>query len=419
LLADLDSSNKTKLLMEARDLFRDAIDVVQELKVSLKTVMHPDTEKFCNYHRNNLLLRGRALTNHGIALQELSTASSSSSNHSIKLMNEAIGEFKSALTCTKTIREQILKDKPSPLTAAEDMLKSHQLECLTGKWLGTALWKRGHWDDAVETFWSTSKLYLHTDGKEEFNNDRILLMVDCYYCCVSLVDLACDALEHLPMTRSDTVKRTETKRKGDELLTIVMAAYDDTRSILGAIKETCSDDDMFQATMQDHSIIGLAEIDVFSQELKSWWEAQKDDKALVSNRSGVPSLPRNDLFANGGQAGRNVASLQRFLVSGGPQQKSKKKRYEHAIDTARLQYAPGSGRVPASGSGRTATTPSSSGVSHPSTKKYLSWGDELLPQVKNADGIMVPLIAYPSIAPPLPPEMQGLIVCPAQPPNRH
>jgi hypothetical protein len=409
LLADVDSSNKAKLLTEARDLFCDAIDVVQELEVSLKTVMQPGTESFCKYQRNNLLLRGRALTNHGIALLELSTALASSSNHKIKMTNEAIGEFKSALACTKTMREKILKDKPSPLIAAEDRLKSHQLECLTGKWLGIALWKRGHWDDAVQTFWSASKLYHHTDGNEELNNDRILLMVDCYYCCVSLVDLASEALEHLPMTRSDTIKRTESKRKGDELLAIVLAAYDVTRSILGAIKEACNNDDTFQATMQDHSIMGLAEIDVFTKEMKLWWEAQKDDKTIVSNRSGLSSLPRNDLFANGGQADSNVVSRQRFLVSGCLQQKSKKKkRYEHAVDTTKLQYIPSSGGLPASGSGRTATD-----GNHPSRKKYIAWGDELLPHVKNADGIMVPNIAYPSVAPPLPPEMQGLMICPA------
>ena len=392
-LSSADSDDRSKLLAEASDLFRGATDIVKELEKSQETIINEATEDSRKIRRTLILLRGRALTNHGIALQQLSELSKAL--YKGNLASDAIDVFKQALTCTKGVRKSAGIDKSSAMEAAFDVLQADQLESLTGRWLGISLWKSGHRDAAVETLLSSSQLFC-TDGSHdpELANLQILLTIDCYYCCVSLVDLASNALEKLPMARSDVVKWNETKQKGDDLLTIVMKAYKHTKLVICSLERLCGE--KFESTSSDHSIITLAEIDLFSQELKNWWEAQKNDKAIPVRR-GTSNLSRNDLITTDISM-NNAISRQRFIVSNTTaNRKLKKKRYEHAVDTRDFFYSPSE------------TSRGSRGGETP--KQYLKWGDELLPQVKDpSTGKLVPLISFPCAAPPFPPEMHALMV---------
>ena len=383
-----DTNEKLTLLTEARALFRDARDIVEELEASQKNVMNAANEESVMIRRRLLLLRGRALTNHGISLLELAE-----SGHSIpknKLVSEAIGELQSSQACAKGIRESVGIEKSSALESYEDTLQADLLDGLTGKWLGKAFWNSGHRDAAVDTFLSASKLF-NRDSMEhrELIDDQLLLKIDCYFCCVTLVDLVAQALEKLPLTRTDSIKWTETTRKGDELLNFALKAYDHAVPIIGSMKAYCGL--KFDSVMQEHSIASLCEIESLLQELKGWWEAQKDSKAL-SVKSKWSSIPSDALFVKGVEKSKDVPR-QRFIVSDGTQRKSMKKRYERAVDSSKIDYSPF----------REKKRP----IAAKSTHK---WGDALLPQIKSASGEMIPLISYPSIAPPLPPEMRGLII---------
>ena len=383
-----DINKKSTLLTEARELFRNARNVVNELELSQKNVVNAASEDSVKIRRRLLLLRGRALTNHGISLLELAE-----SNHTIQKNNltaEAIDEFQNSQACAKGIRDSARNEKSSDMESLEDSLQADLLDALTGKWLGKALWNSGHRDAAVETFLSASKLFnSHRLERRELIDDQLLLRIDCYFCCVSLVDLASQALDKLPLTRTDPIKWKETTRKGDDLLNIALKAYDHAVPIIGSMKACCGL--KFDLVMQEYSISSHGEIQSLRRELKCWWETQKESKELPT-RSKWSNFPSDALFAKGVDKGKAIP-CQRFIVSDGTQRKAMKKRYEHAVDRSEFAYLPFREKkrnIPAKG-----------------TQK---WGDELLPQVRDASGEMIPLITYPCIAPPLPPEMQGLII---------
>jgi len=246
-------------LKEAETLFRKSVELVKEQEESHKQAAavitgcsnEKDKEEIKTIQRTLLLLRGRALTNVGIALFEkakfllegfattsLPSASSKKRHYFSKssnnkeeekeegnsdiskiqsLLHQSISMVKSAEECARAMRGQAIvtahnNEKQKATAAQMDTILANQLETLALRWHGKALWYLGKWKDAAAIFQKAFSISsLGEDGKEKdmittttatttTNDDemiepKIQLLIEKYYAAIDLVDTTIDAIE--------------------------------------------------------------------------------------------------------------------------------------------------------------------------------------------------------------------------------
>jgi hypothetical protein len=153
----------------------------------------------------------------------------------------------------------------------------------------------------------------------------------------------------------------------------------------------------YEDFLSENDILSADELQKWSQETQEWWQRKK----TLSLQTMAPSVreggsDRNDVstenpFSN--DSGQASAPPRRFVVYGSSPFPNKPRRRRREFGAGYSNIGPSVNRPPV--------------PPQPEPRKYRRWGDELLPQVLDENGMLVPKLSYPSIAPEMPPDMKA------------
>jgi tetratricopeptide (TPR) repeat protein len=382
------ASETSDHLQQATDCFQQAIQVVQEQERAFVKIFPDSKEDGARFRRCNLyLLRGRAHTNCGISLLELSHVTRPHQHR-----EEASKQLEQALEATRT-----LQDKCVSLTSTSESalykVEACQLQALAGRTFGAVLWHQGKAKQAVQAFETASRTfetvgdaiqYVEKAEKDtNFANEYLNNLLECLEAALCLYDHVDTKLERLKKTSADSTK-------GEELLSFAGRAVERAKEILTAIKKLMPLNGLsFEGLCKKRGIRSPTEIDEALSSLRTLWKERRSDINLNRDSFKTPrELPRSELGIGLRLGG--LLSKSRYLVS------DPVRRAPHNREAARdndFDYNPFYNDDEAS--------------KRQTPMTYMKWGDELLPQSINQSGESVPVLSYPGCAPRLPEDFQA------------
>jgi tetratricopeptide (TPR) repeat protein len=423
-----ESKNETRQqsLLKAHSYFDNAKELVKEQETFHRTLASHkkiSEQEYRFYLRNLLLLRGQAHTNLGITCVELATQKMGKTGcntaESRRYFRDAIQELEMAKNCAEALRSQAVADRRKGCGFAEtalDSLKAEQLDSLSARWMGRATWGQGLRKEAAKTLERGASFFLilfESWKENSFHDDNIhdaqlQLASECFYASITLAELASEALEQLPPTSTN-----DTIQTGDELLSYVTRGLMKASRVSEAINSFLESNPVEQTTyeefLEDNEIMDSMRIRQSLRELEEWWNRRKafakrpiSVDPLVLERRPLPPT-RSDVVSEAPEK----MPTRRFVVGEGSSRQRNKKRngpgpmyHRHSgnLLSSLPQPDPDDSSDNLSAKGQDQSI------------KYRPWGDDLLPQtIDGATGRSVPLLVYPSVAPPMPPEVRAFL----------
>ena len=427
-----DDGAKEALLFEAEHHFRDAHDLVlkqQKFHRRLTRETNDDGDEAHRIRRNMYLLRGRALTNLGIVLFELTNVTRSRPERRA-LVGEAIEVLGGTIEAATVLRNQAMTDRrqgADPVDTAIDSIQANQTKALALKWLVVTIWHTysqhggddddnddfdralsdltGLFDHALEdeaVLTSQEESDKHSD---QLSDARVDYLVECYMCAIAITDMLSKHLENL--------RKDKDKPKNKTLFGTVIRVLRYSSSFSQKLSR-------LERLSLNKEVTTVEELTQHIEQLERWWAACGDDDdfgvALASNR---------DVGSGGdGISGSTVRSKKSRFPS---------KRFTVVDANGRVKSGRGSGargeggggRVSGranSGDGPTNTTgrgvvpqthcrdSSLAGIARSTpTVKTMKWGDELLPNISASSNPTMSWL-YPACAPQRPSSSRDLVI---------
>lgn len=388
--------DRKPLLLAARKHFHEAKAVVDEQErfrryLNSQGKYSPLEARF--FARNLLLLLGQAYTNMGIANVELAEVTKRKTNYKVgepkQYLQQAVEELSTGSQYAESLRLRSVwdREKGSNLTeTAFDLVKADQLESLSTRWLGQALWRQGLRKEAVAKFDVASSAFSrssqtstdHVTKDEAFYGAMLQLGAECYYAHSSLADLAFEDMTTLPLTGA--------VQQGNDLFSYAKRALENASDTSEAIREYCASTLGNEDYLGENDILGREEIQQWWKECGDWWDGRK---AIANRPIQVDSIARQHNPSNIQRGELESSGLptipKRRFVIGETQRKNKRRR------GATPMYHKNSGELLSALPRYSESTHDAvvSGEGQP--KRCRPWGDELLPK-----------LGYPSVAPEMP-----------------
>jgi hypothetical protein len=344
------------------------------------------------FRRNLLFLKGQAHVNAAIALVELFRVKPKSS-----WKQQANEQFQLAEDSVEALRNEAVSDRHPSIDAKIDEIKAKELRLLTGRWQCVLNWISGERSRAIELFRELmsddASALEESIAVNECAEAALKVRVELYHCGVTLADLVVSALEAAGVSRI---------RQDASEFDMLLRAFED--AVNGAAHQSLrlyNSVEKLESTwlcdaniLDENGIQTQDDLRQFVQSTQDWWSRKKTlslqpiqhDSREVGDR--MDHLTEFSAFAQD-----DVAQPPRRLVVYGSSIFPKKTRSRRAV------LGSGSENV------RSSTT---CRPPRQEPRKYRRWGDELLPQVMDENGRLVPKLAYPTIAPEMPPEIKEL-----------
>ena len=376
-------------LTEAQRWFRKALELVKKQE-SVHETLSKQSNDFTKESRADrrqlLLLRGRAHANIGTTLVRLSSIGPENKD----MEREAMAELESAQSCADAIRASAVTDE-TPSETAIIRVEADQLDSLTNRWLGNSLWHQKRRNEAVLAYERSSRFFVDSHHRAAVSSDKLAeaemaLGIDCFYACISLADVALEALEKLQIVVQGHPRREESLAKGEELFTIESDANKRASLVSANMHKLAnhgSVPDSVEEALRTNDILGPEEIEVHMNDISDWWDQKRQGVVLrpkdTMNHAESNAL-RNDLFASGRPLRPLHGNSDRYTVREGSSRGRRRNQGGHTSTTTRIHDS--------GGDGVTERRPKSA-------RKFRKWGDELLPQVTADSGATIPMIVYP------------------------
>lgn len=377
-----EEKKKAETLSEAQQMFQEAKDLVRKQEDSHKQqtveTNDGDGEESRMIRRNLLLLRGRAHTNLGIVLFEMS-GQNRPARH--KLCREAVEEWESTLSCAHAMRARALVDRSKGGSTTEiefDCLHADQMEVLCRRWLTSVLWTEHKPREALASFDRTKEIFQETTSAQvtdEFAESYLQLWLECYHAGTSLADLVV----------TDLRKPTGIRRDQEERFAPLVPALQFSQSVAKALKQMVDRSDSY-GSFDDLGILNEDEIAGFIDEYTTLWKrGNASGRIQLDNKT----LSRTNPFGHGDhhhQVPQRLAK-EKFVVGLGTRKRRSTTQGKSAT-------------MPTSTTTTTAT-PEYSMQERRATrvKRHQRWGDELLSDCSTTRS-GEPVSAYPACAPP-------------------
>jgi hypothetical protein len=399
---------KADHVLEAKLCFYEAMDLVRAQEVAHKQMVNDtndDTEGAWLIQRNLLLLKGRAYTNCGIALLELSLFAKVPDATRIKHRVEASKALLDAQQCAQRLQTRAVVDRKRGASASEtayDSIEAVQLEALVLRSYGSVMWHNGMEVDAVKAFEDATathkkldkSILVYVEKGGDFLEQFLATLLECYCASMTLFDLAATKIERLQSSGpiSDTLI---TKQRAADLVAKVHNAAEQGKTIVTIVANMIKTHVGLEYYFDDNGLLQVDQIDEALNDLKRRLDERFNGNmisnpplALALSRYQQSDLSRNDLGSGILYPPRKGAlTTTRFVVH----------------DTARARR-----RCSKQGTGsksdfdyRPALHEEES--NRESSIPCMKWGDDLLPDVTaRAAGEISLGLLYPACAPPLP-----------------
>ena len=402
---DLLALQSTHHLIDAKASFKEAVELVSQQEAAHKLIVkdtNDDTEGAWLIRRNLLLLKGRAQTNHGIALLDLSLVAKAPFATRKRHRAEAANELVQAQQCAQRLQTRAAADKKRGASASEtalDTIDATQLEAHASRSYGSVLWHDGKQADAVKAFADAASTYrkidksvmLYVDKGADFLFQYLTNLVECYSASTTLFDLAATKIERLQTAgpESDTL---DTKQKGKDLLNIASNAVGRAKPIVALVEKLAEKQSGFDYFLADNGMLKVDDIDEALDDLRQRWKERSEGNTIVgkplASSKQESKLPRNDLGIGMLTSSRGNGPTRGFVVADNIAARRSRNKRGTATDRD-FDYSP-----PVHDDEATAKP----------TISYMKWGDELLPQTATSTGgEPASRLQYPACAPPLPP----------------
>jgi hypothetical protein len=395
-----DRADRRKALERALYFFEQAQALVydQERLHRRMTARLSDSEATSSvFQRNLLLLRGQAHVNAGIALVELVRLKPKSC-----WKQKAFCEFEAAHTAAESLGDLSASDSGSSIDATIDRHKSRELGLLADRWRGTLLWITGERARATQLLLKNTSITLPVDDETstdivtECAEATLKIGIESYLSGATLADLVLIDLEALSAAM---VRREESKCEAlmKSFEVVVGELVTKSRLLIQAFARIESTWLADPDVLEGNGILNEEELLAMLQETQDWWSRKKtlslqrivpDQRQEVMSRSDLSSSVLNEEDTEPNHAPR------RRLVVYGSSSFPRKPRRRRPVAGTDFRSAGPAVRMP--------PPPSSA----PQPRRYRRWGDELLPQMMDENGNLVPKLTYPSIAPEMPPEIK-------------
>jgi hypothetical protein len=404
-LLEIQSPTSSQHLLDAKTCFKEATRLILEQEALHKLIVkdtNDNTEGAWRFQRNLLLLKGRAQTNHGIALLELSLIPKAPLATKKKYRVEATQKLSLAELVVKELQSRILRDKKRGASASEtakDSIDATQLEALALQWHGSVLWLDGKQAAATNKFHEATCTYEKTEDwvlayvetSVDFFSDYLAILKECYTSARTLFELAAGKIKGLRVTGPDA---DVSKRKGSDLVIVASNALEQAKSVtvfLEKLVEKCSTSRTFEEVLADTDLLNESDLDADLADLKNLWKQRVENKLLPEKLSTnqLSGMPRNDLGAGMllARRGNNDVPKRRFIISDYARARRPGKNKGANKESFHFEYNPFREEA------ETVPVPRDAVV-------YMKWGDELLSGVEGDPGSS---LSYPACAPPRPP----------------
>lgn len=388
------NQERKQSLKDAWMRFDETSGVVQHQKKLLPLLEKSgriETEELRFQERSLLLLEGRTKANRGIAYVMLCEQRTDKSS-----LIDSINDFEDACsTAVKVVNLAYRDFARNGINALRDELLALGLKSLACRWKGKALWCQKKYSESLEAFReSTSVMKNWID--EDLIESELELWLALYEGSTMAYNLAWEGLVKLPFEelRSESGKKQIEFFLGvaDEMYDSISKAIQGIKSIV--LKVSSIDLDTF---MKDNDVQTSDEAKCMHENKIRFWKYRESKllQPLPSHATGFVPNQRSNLQLCGQENGFKEV----FTVLPFPNQQ-KRKLQPHSTGAARnLAKRPNYN--------------SENQVPLPSQRKanmeFQKWGDDLLPKVKDPNnGNMVPILRYPCIAPPMPPDVAAV-----------
>ena len=397
-------------LIDAKDCFVEAMELVQQQEAAHKVIVQGTgdmTDEVRLIRRNLLLLKGRAQTNFGIALLELSLVAKAPSVTRKKDRAAAAISLTQARRCAQKLQDLAADDwrrGASPSEAALDIVDAVQLEVLAWRSYGSIMWHDGKETDSVRAFEDAASAHtkidksimVFVDKGGEFLEHYLDILMECYFSLTSLFDLAAAKLEQLPIAGSPLpVVASSNKQKGEFLLSTTSNAVEEAKPIIAMIEKFTQNRQGFDHYLDENGVLTEEGMNAALDDVRQIWQERVDGASVSRKSLNLPKKVDSDLrrshLGMGLFLSRNGnRPTRRFVADSDTARRSKHKR--HGAADGDFRYAPASRQED---------------VNQPSVL-FMKWGDELLSlNQTSAAGGLTHGLPYPACAPPLPPAMRS------------
>ena len=401
---------------KAIDNFEKAKKVVETQSEAQQRLADGDSAP--SVELNLLYLQGQAIINIGIAIVDSCHRRISTSKAKIF---RAIKEFETALSLMTKIRSMLENDNISSSSTLEStsyLYKAKQLESLGYRWMGRGFWLISNERKSIAAFEKASRTFAITNLNKrqrdsDSENEILEAAAEAIYASCDLADRCNNTIEQL---RSQSPVPLQ---KGSEMLDVIKRALNRYIEISESIENFVG---RFRSEHFRAEYEISAPLDVISYRdeiIKRWNDVRSSDQ------KGTPVYPANDSRRSVKRS--DIASSTPVVIGSDGRSKSifssdarKKRRYQERRKETRRAYGSGGnwGSVPSLEIDATyALTMEGLRNEEESSIKYRKWGDEILiaeqQKTKGKNGEKLDeshpanlVLAYPSIAPPLPVEYQ-------------
>ena len=400
---DLLSQEGTKNLSDAHQCFKLATALVEEQEVAHDFIVrqtNDNTEGAWLINRNLMLLKGRAQTNSGISLLELSLAPKASHAARKKLRVEAASELILARQCSLRLQSRASDDKKrgaSPNEVAFDFIEAVQLEALAWRTYGSVIWHDGKESEAINALENAGSacskitisemVYVEQGG--DFLREYLKTLVECFFSYTTLFDLIATKLEkgcyNGKSRDSSLLNVTRTC-----LLTAASKAVDGAKALVRKIESFASNNPELAVLFDDYGVLREDDLNNALVALRQQSEVLADDASASIKRQEKLEIPRSCLGQVLLDSRKGNQITRRFVVADslGPRRPKNIQRFSNHRD---FTYEPRAPEVQ---------------ITEPDVP-MMKWGDQLLIESEMSDkGLLGSYLTFPACAPPLPPEFR-------------
>lgn len=351
---------KMQHVVDAKACFSEATDLVREQEVAHEQIVkdtNDDTEGAWLIQRNLLLLKGRAHTNYGIALLELSLFAKVADATRAKHRVEAAKALLEAQQCAQRLQTRAATDRKRGASLSEtayDSIEAVQLEALSLRSYGSVMWHKGMdviavkaFEDAMAAHKKLDKSVLvYVDKGGDFLEQFLATLLESYFASLTLFDLAATRIERLQSLGPISDPSTSQQRAAD-LVAKAQNAAEQAKKIVSTVAKMTTTHSGLENYFDDNGLLRVEQIDEALNDLTRRWEKRfKDSRvsshsiALALSRNQQGDFPRNDLSSGILYRSRKGAWITRpFVVH--DTAKSKRRSRTHGTGSSKdFDYRP-------------------------------------------------------------------------------
>jgi hypothetical protein len=397
-------------LMEAKDCFAEAMKLVNQQEAAHELIVQEagnNTEDARLIRRNLLLLKGRAHTNFGIALLELSLVVKAPSATRKKQRAEAASSLLLARQCAQQLQALAADDHARGASASEaafDIIDAVQLEVLAWRSFGSIMWHDGKETDSVKAFEDAATAHSRIknsvmafiDKGGDFLEQFLGILMECYFSATTLFDLAAAKYERLS-TAESSLDTSSNKPKCASLLSVANSAAEQVKVIVSMMENVTQDRPGFVHFLEDNGIVREHDVDAALKDVRQHGLESVDGSSVSTMSLNLPKHQNSDWRRNHLGMGMLLTrdgklTTRRFVVTDSTTSRRSRNKGHGAADRD-FAYAP----------------PVHEEEASPPSLPTMKWGDDLLPQYETSNGGgFASRLQYPACAPPLPPALRSL-----------